>query len=81
MASHNFIPPLRRRRGVGPHPRSAALLYLLFSSLASCTVVTNDTGIAAGKTFDYIIAGSGLSGLTVGNKVRFVALSPLPSAC
>ncbi|KAK3356839.1 GMC oxidoreductase [Lasiosphaeria hispida] len=36
---------------------------------ASCTMVTNDTGIAAGKTFDYIIAGAGLSGLTVGNKL------------
>ena len=33
-------------------------------------IVTNDTGVAAGKMFDYIIVGAGLSGLTVGNKVR-----------
>ncbi|KAK5657553.1 hypothetical protein OQA88_3126 [Cercophora sp. LCS_1] len=33
------------------------------------TIVTNDTGVAAGKTFDYIVAGAGLSGLTVGNKL------------
>jgi hypothetical protein len=34
------------------------------------TVVTNDTAVAANQTFDYVIVGAGLTGLTVGNKVR-----------
>jgi hypothetical protein len=33
------------------------------------TTVTNDTSVAANKTFDYVIAGAGLSGIVVGNKV------------
>jgi choline dehydrogenase len=43
------------------------LVALLFGVQA--TVVTNDTSIAANKTFDYIIVGAGLTGITVGNKL------------
>ncbi|KAM0747252.1 alcohol oxidase [Meredithblackwellia eburnea MCA 4105] len=33
------------------------------------TLITNDTSVTSGKTFDYVIAGGGLSGLTVANKL------------
>lgn len=32
------------------------------------TVVTNETAVAADKTFDYVIVGAGLAGISVGNK-------------
>ncbi|KAK4454486.1 hypothetical protein QBC34DRAFT_393518 [Podospora aff. communis PSN243] len=41
------------------------------------TTVTNDSSVAAGKTFDYIIAGAGLSGLVVGNKLSGKGFSVL----
>jgi len=41
----------------------------LHASVSSCTVVTNDSSVAAGHIFDYIVAGAGLSGLVVGNKL------------
>ncbi|KAK3369924.1 GMC oxidoreductase [Podospora didyma] len=53
-------------------PLRRIIVSLALGSLcgsASCTTVTNETSIASGKTFDYIIAGAGLSGLTVGNKL------------
>jgi len=49
--------------------RALLALALGLYGWASCTTVTNDTSMAAGRTFDYIIAGAGLSGLTVGNKL------------
>ncbi|KAM0751192.1 alcohol oxidase [Meredithblackwellia eburnea MCA 4105] len=33
------------------------------------TLITNDTSVASGKTFDYVIAGGGLTGHTVANKL------------
>ncbi|KAK4212696.1 glucose oxidase [Rhypophila decipiens] len=44
-------------------------VVLAVSWKVACTVVTNDTNIAAGKTYDYVIAGAGLSGLTVGSRL------------
>ena len=41
----------------------------LHASVSSCMVVTNDSSVAAGHIFDYIVAGAGLSGLVVGNKL------------
>ncbi|KAK0716385.1 glucose oxidase [Lasiosphaeris hirsuta] len=49
--------------------RALFALSLGLQTWASCTIVTNDTAIAAGKVFDYIVAGAGLGGLTVANKL------------
>jgi len=46
-----------------------ASFLCLYASVSSCTVVTNDSSVAAGHIFDYIVAGAGLSGLVVGNKL------------
>lgn len=56
------------------HALSAALL---FSALAQATLVTDQGTIAANKTFDYVIVGAGLTGITVGNKV---GISGLPKS-
>ncbi|KAK4448854.1 alcohol oxidase [Podospora aff. communis PSN243] len=48
----------------------ATLAILLgLSWQVTCAVVTNDTTHVAEKTFDYVITGAGLSGLTVGNRL------------
>lgn len=31
------------------------------------TTITNDTSVASNKTFDYVVVGAGLTGITVGN--------------
>ncbi|KAH8898782.1 GMC oxidoreductase [Thozetella sp. PMI_491] len=50
--------------------RLRLLAFALAVSLGvSGTTVTNDTAVAADKTFDYVIVGAGLAGLTVGNKL------------
>lgn len=54
-----------------------AVILIGLCGLVLGTIVTNDTAIAAGKTFDYIIAGAGLSGLTVGNKLSAKGYSVL----
>jgi choline dehydrogenase len=41
------------------------------------TTVTNDSSVAAEKSFDYIVAGAGLSGLVVGNKLSGKGFSVL----
>ena len=51
--------------------RSALTTVLGLVRLVLGATVTNDSSVAAGKTFDYIVAGAGLSGLTVGTKVLF----------
>jgi len=51
--------------------RSALATVLGLVRLVLGATVTNDSSVAAGKTFDYIVAGAGLSGLTVGTKVLF----------
>lgn len=41
------------------------------AGLATGTVVTDNPASVANKTFDFVIVGAGLSGITVGNKVCF----------
>ena len=50
-----------------------ALLALAGS--AAATTITTDRSVAVGKTFDYVIAGGGLAGITVGNKVSLNAFA------
>ena len=38
-------------------------------TLTRTTTVTNATSVAANQTFDYVIVGAGLTGITVGNKL------------
>ncbi|KAG8424798.1 hypothetical protein J3458_001560 [Metarhizium acridum] len=40
-----------------------------FASAAEATVVTDNAALAANKTFDFVVAGAGLSGITVANKL------------
>lgn len=45
------------------------LCFLAFAllGLIGATLVTSDTRVAANQTFDYVIVGAGLSGITVAN--------------
>lgn len=43
----------------------------LLAPVSDATVVTDDSAVADGTSFDFIIVGGGLSGLTVANKVLF----------
>lgn len=43
-----------------------------FASAAGATTVTDNAAFASNKTFDFVIAGAGLSGITVANKVRAI---------
>lgn len=45
------------------------IVFIVLAGLAHATVVTNHTVDAANKTFDYVIVGAGLSGITVANKL------------
>ncbi|KFG83637.1 GMC oxidoreductase [Metarhizium anisopliae] len=40
-----------------------------FASAAGATTVTDNAAFASNKTFDFVIAGAGLSGITVANKL------------
>lgn len=42
---------------------------LLAATFTIATVVTDQSAIANGQTFDFVIVGAGLAGLTVANKV------------
>lgn len=44
-----------------------ALPVVILTGYVCATTVTNDTGVAANKSFDYVIVGAGLSGITVAN--------------
>ncbi|KAK5659000.1 hypothetical protein OQA88_1086 [Cercophora sp. LCS_1] len=60
--------------------RRALVALFLSAAWGSCTTVTNETDIidiATNRTFDYVIAGAGLSGLTVGNKLSGAGFSVL----
>ncbi|KAJ7113667.1 hypothetical protein C8R43DRAFT_1138514 [Mycena crocata] len=48
---------------------SLLLTGLAISLGASATKISSDSSIAAGHTFDYVIAGAGLSGIVVGTKL------------
>lgn len=54
---------------------------LAFGALAvggvQATTVTNDTSVAANKTFDYVIVGAGLTGIVVGNRLSKEGFSTL----
>ena len=50
-------------------PFRAGLTAFALAACSLATLVTNDTSVAANQTFDYVIVGGGLSGITVGNKV------------
>ncbi len=43
--------------------------HLLTANTTGATVVTDKSAVASGKSFDFVIVGAGLSGLTVANKV------------
>ncbi|KIY52405.1 alcohol oxidase [Fistulina hepatica ATCC 64428] len=47
------------------------------TAFASQSLVTNDTSQVVGKTYEYIIAGGGLTGLTVANKLAMAGHSVL----
>ena len=49
--------------------RTSWFVALALVTKAFATKVTTDTSVAANQTFDYVIVGGGLSGITVGNKV------------
>jgi choline dehydrogenase len=55
----------------------AAVLLLGLSRCTSATTVTNDTAVAANKTFDYVIVGGGLTGLVTANKLSSAGRSVL----
>ena len=42
---------------------------LLAANTADATLVTDQSAVANGKEFDFVIVGAGLAGLTVANKV------------
>jgi choline dehydrogenase len=45
------------------------IALLALAGAASATVITSDRTVAVNQTFDYVIVGAGLTGITVGNKV------------
>ncbi|KAI5829486.1 alcohol oxidase [Schizophyllum commune Tattone D] len=59
--------------------RRTAVAAALLASARSVfgTTITDDASVAASKSFDYIIAGGGLTGLVVGNKLSGAGYSVL----
>jgi hypothetical protein len=49
-------------------PQLKAVIAALIAATSS-TVITDNPALAANKTFDFVIVGAGLAGITVGNKV------------
>lgn len=54
-----------------------ALILGALAVAVRSTLITNDTTIAANGTFDYVIVGAGLTGITVGNKLSEKGFSTL----
>lgn len=46
-----------------------AIGLVVAARIATATLVTDSPAVVNGKTFDFVIIGAGLSGLTVANKV------------
>lgn len=49
---------------------------VLSSGSASATLITDIAADVEDKTFDYIVVGAGLAGITVSNKVSITAQTP-----
>lgn len=52
-------------------PTLPSVAIMALAGLACATVITDDAAVVASKTFDFVIVGAGLSGITVGNKARY----------
>lgn len=50
------------------------LVNLALAAVATATTVTDDPATVSDKTFDFVIVGAGLAGITVANKVSKPAL-------
>ncbi|KAJ6624909.1 hypothetical protein B0H10DRAFT_2212325 [Mycena sp. CBHHK59/15] len=54
------------------------LAFLAASSLgAIATTISSDSSVVSGKTFDFVVAGAGLSGIVVGTKARTTSANHL----
>ncbi|KAG6041914.1 hypothetical protein E4U41_000402 [Claviceps citrina] len=59
---------------MSPRLPSVALVAIAVLGLARATIITDDPQIVSNKTFDFVIVGAGLSGITVANKARHVVV-------
>lgn len=50
------------------------LVNLAFTAVAAATTVTDNAAIVSDKTFDFVVVGAGLAGITVANKVSKLTL-------
>lgn len=55
----------------------SSLFVGALAASVQATVVTNDTSVATNRTFDYVVVGAGLTGITVANKLSGKGFSTL----
>ncbi|KAK9793658.1 hypothetical protein AB5N19_04130 [Seiridium cardinale] len=60
-----------------PHFIVRISALLLICAFSHATLITDDVAIATNKTFDYVVVGAGLTGITVGNKLSGAGFSVL----